>query len=330
MNLHSVTTDLVNPLGHDAAVRLHLLHSAMRLRSLFRRALNLNVTTIWSSLWDQLHSQGTPTKHIKIDDEECHSDKNYTSTFKQHTTIVSILKMLFLLLSAILLLVVIIAYTVYKPPTALVRFFQWYNPDVLFHVPLPASSKTIALSFDDAPSTHTARILDLLQEHNFKATFFIIGSQTARYPQLLRRIVEEGHELGNHAWNDEPSFQLPLSELERQIGGVEAILPVNRNGAKYFRPGSGFFNQGMVELMGRLGYRMVLGSIYPHDPQIHHPRMNAKHVLSMLKPGGIVIMHDRRDYSAEQVELVLKGLREKGWQGMSVGGLLEFASGKAS
>lgn len=121
-----------------------------------------------------------------------------------------------------------------------------------------------------------------------------------------------------------------MSELERQIGGVEAILPVNRNGAKYFRPGSGFFNQGMVELMGRLGYRMVLGSIYPHDPQIHHPRMNAKHVLSMLKPGGIVIMHDRRDYSAEQVELVLKGLREKGWQGMSVGGLLEFASGKAS
>jgi len=139
---------------------------------------------------------------------------------------------------------------------------------------------------------------------------------------------DEGHEIGNHAWRDEPSVSLPLSELERQIKEVESLLPPNSGSAKYFRPGSGFFHKKMVDRVMGLGYRIVLGSIYPHDPQIHNPVRNSKHVLSMLRSGGIIIMHDRRSYSAEQLELILRGMAAKEWKAESLGRLFKIAEEK--
>lgn len=184
----------------------------------------------------------------------------------------------------------------------------------------------VALTLDDAPSDQTSRMLDLLKSYNARATFFVIGSQIVAHPGLLQRMHDEGHEIGNHAWADEPSINLPLTELERQVKEVESLLPPNSPGsAKYFRPGSGFFSRKMVETVGTLGYRMVLGSIFPFDPQIHSARINSKYVLSRVRPGGVIIMHDRRDFSAEQLELVLEGLAAGDWKVESVGGLLGVA-----
>ena len=202
---------------------------------------------------------------------------------------------------------------------------QWKNPDVLFQVSLPLNQKVAALTIDDAPSSETSRMLDLLKAYGAKATFFIIGGQTIAYPDLVQRMHDEGHETGNHAWFDEPSIKLPLTELERQIQEVEALLPPNANSAKYFRPGSGFWNKKMLERIKKLGYRVVLGCIYPHDPQIHSAKVNSAHVLSMVRSGGIIIMHDRRPYSADQLELILNGLTAEGWNIVSLGGLLQIA-----
>jgi peptidoglycan/xylan/chitin deacetylase (PgdA/CDA1 family) len=297
----------------------------MRVRSITRRLLRLKVTTVWGLLYQHLQWSKTSSqtlKHIKIDDEERQYDENQAISFKDRSPLIHLLKMVLLTLLAILLVILLIAYIIYKPPNALIRFFQWRNPDVLFHHPLPPTKKVVGLTLDDAPSSSTGRILDLLEAYNAKATFFIIGSQVESHPDLIQRIHSAGHELGNHAEHDEPSLMLPLSELSRQIREVDALLPSNRNGLKYFRPGSGIFNQKMVDMVKNLGYRTVLGSIYPHDPQIHNPRANAKHVLSMVRPGGIIIMHDRRSYSYEQLELVLKGLKAGGWRVESLGGLL--------
>ena len=233
--------------------------------------------------------------------------------------------MIILGLLALLILAVLIAYIIYKPPKIIIRFLQWNNPDVLFEVTLPSNQRVVALTLDDAPSSETAKILDLLKAYGAKATFFVIGSQIASHRDLLQRIQDEGHEMGNHAWADEPSIKLPLMELERQINEVEAMLPANADGAKYFRPGSGIFNRKMVEMVKSLGYKTVLGGIFPFDPQIHSPKTNAAHVLSMVRPGAIIIMHDRRSYSPKQLELVLKGLVSRGWNVESVGGLLRKA-----
>jgi peptidoglycan/xylan/chitin deacetylase (PgdA/CDA1 family) len=284
-----------------------------------------------------------PAKHIKIDDEEQASDEQdlYFAIKRRQPPLRRILRMVIITLLITLSLIFLLLHTIYKPPFFIVKFLQWRNPDVIFHVPLPKSQRVVALSLDDAPSSETGKILDLLKAYSAKATFFVIGSQISDYPTILKRMRAEGHEIGNHAWADEPSISLPLPELERQIKDVEALilshsLPPDQDGARkntigdapisrYFRPGSGLFNAKMVEKVRSLGYRVVLGSIYPHDPQIHNPKLNARHVLSRVRPGGIIIMHDRRSYSAEQLELVLKGLAAGGWAVESVGGLSQTA-----
>jgi peptidoglycan/xylan/chitin deacetylase (PgdA/CDA1 family) len=233
--------------------------------------------------------------------------------------------MFFFTIFIILVLIILLAYVIYKPPHLVVSFLQWRNPEVLWHVPMPSSSQVVALTIDDAPSDQTARMLDLLKVYGAKATFFVIGSQIASHPDLLQRMHDEGHEIGNHAWRDEPSISIPLSELERQVREVETVIPANTGSKKYFRPGSGFFNKQMVDRVMALGYRVVLGSIYPHDPQIHNARINSKHVLSMLRSGGIIIMHDRRTYSADQLELILRGMVAMEWKAESLGGLLKIA-----
>ncbi|KAK0111150.1 hypothetical protein ONS95_001527 [Cadophora gregata] len=320
----------------------------MRLSGLLRRTLRLGVTDVWSTLYNTiqhsfpssipakpLFSKQKRHKHIKIDDEESQIDDQpllspLTKRRLQRHPLYRAMRLLFLIAIPIILTLFIFAYIIYRPPNLLIKFLQWHNPSVIFHVPLPPSQRVIALTLDDAPSSQTGAILDLLKTHNAKATFFIIGSQVSRYPGIVERIHAEGHELGNHAMTDDPSFQLPLSELERQITEVQELLPKNANGEKYFRPGSGWFNRGMRERVEGMGYRLALGSVYPHDPQIARPRLNAWHVLSMVRPGSVVIMHDRREYSVEQVGLVLKGLDEKGYRAESLGGLLSVAKAQSS
>ncbi|CZT01915.1 hypothetical protein WAI453_007883 [Rhynchosporium graminicola] len=300
----------------------------MRLSGLIRRTRRLGVFNIWSSIYSKLNTNHRRKhKHIKIDDEESQFNKEPLHTFKAHGYRTMYLLILIPLL--IILTLLILAYIIYRPPHLLIRYLQHHNPSVVFHVPLPASQRIVALTLDDAPSSETPHILDLLKAHNATATFFIIGSQALQHPKIIQRIHAEGHELGNHAMTDSPSFRLPLSELSHQIAEVDALLPGNSNSMKYFRPGSGWFNAGMRERVERAGYRLVLGGVYPHDPQIARPRLNAWHVLSLVRPGSVVVMHDRRAYSVEQARRVLEGLERRGYRAVSVGGLLAVAEVEA-
>jgi peptidoglycan/xylan/chitin deacetylase (PgdA/CDA1 family) len=219
----------------------------------------------------------------------------------------------------------LLGYFIYYPPKSLFDYMQRKHPGVLFQVSLPSPHRVVALTLDDCPSQHTTTMLDSLKKHNAKATFFIIGDQVPGYEDVIKRIHDDGHEVGNHAWTDEKTVLRPLAEVERQIKAVELLLPANVNGLKYFRPGGGFFSSKMVERVTGMGYKVVLGCIYPHDPQVWSPSINARHVLSMVRPGGIIIMHDRRGHSTPQLELVLKGLKDGGWDIVSIGELLKIA-----
>jgi peptidoglycan/xylan/chitin deacetylase (PgdA/CDA1 family) len=92
---------------------------------------------------------------------------------------------------------------------------------------------------------------------------------------------------------------------------------------KYFRPGSGFFTDRMRALVQREGFRLVLGSVYPHDPQISVPWVNAAHVLSMVRPGSIIIVHDRRPWTAPMLRIILPELKRRGYRIGTVSDLLK-------
>lgn len=232
------------------------------------------------------------------------------------------------LLTLLLILPFYAAWCVYKPPPYLIAYLRGKFPDVLFEVTTP--EKIMALSIDDAPSAHTDEIMDILRQHDAHATFFVIGSQVDGREETLRRLVREGHELANHAMHDEPSARLRVEELETQIREVKAkltaayaaeggrILPNN-----YFRPGSGFFTYAMRDFLGNRGFRIVLGSVFPHDPQIRYPGVNARHILSMAHPGAIVICHDRRSWTAPMLREVLPELKRQGYRIVTVTDLVK-------
>lgn len=218
-------------------------------------------------------------------------------------------------------------YCIYKPPTTLIRYFQRRWPDVLWHV--PTGQKVIALTIDDAPSEYTQGILEVLRDNDARATFFVIGGQVQGRESVLEEMVKSGMELGNHAMHDEPSRALAPAQLQAEMMEVEDAI--NRTYAavnvprppRYFRPGSGFFSTRMRAQVKEMGYQMVLGSIYPHDPQIPYPAVNARHVLSMARPGGIIICHDRRPWTLPMLRKVLPELKRRGYTITTVTGLLE-------
>ena len=218
-------------------------------------------------------------------------------------------------------------YIIYKPPNILINYFEYRWPDVLWRV--STESKVVALTIDDAPSEYTEEILELLKANNATATFFVIGSQAPGRERVLEDLIRNGNELGNHAMNDEPSRSLSDAKLTEEILAVErninaAYMSARVGGRpKYFRPGSGFFSSRMRALLRKLDYRLVLGNIYPHDPQIHSPWLNSKHILSMIRPGGIIVCHDRRGWTVPMLRKVLPELRRRGYRVVTVTKLLK-------
>jgi peptidoglycan/xylan/chitin deacetylase (PgdA/CDA1 family) len=226
-------------------------------------------------------------------------------------------------------------YIIYKPPNLLIRYFQRRWPDVLWHVPI--KSKVVALTIDDAPSQYTAEIVDVLKENDVQATFFVIGGQVHGRQETLEDVVASGNELGNHAMHDEPSRSLSPQQLSAQLIEVEgyinstyAHVDMQRPPNRFFRPGSGFFSSSMRQQVQAMGYRMVLGSIYPHDPQISYASVNAQHILSMVRPGGIIICHDRRSWTVSMLRKVLPELKMRGYKVTTVTGLLDVKKSELS
>ena len=239
---------------------------------------------------------------------------------------------LLLIFTVIAVLLIAPVYIIYKPPNVLIRYFQRRWPDVLWQV--QTTTKVIALTIDDAPSSHTGDLLQILEANNAIATFFVIGSQVPGREDILTDLVRKRNELGNHAMHDEPSRSLHDSELLSQIAVVQGHISdayksaeVPQPSERYFRPGSGFFSSRMRSLLARSGYTLALGSIYPHDPQIPYWTINARHILSMARPGGIIICHDRRSWTAPMLAKVLPELKRRGYEITTLTEALQHATG---
>ena len=231
-----------------------------------------------------------------------------------------------LLLISLVLMLIAPFYVIYKPPASLIRYFQYRWPDVLWQV--PTSKKIVALTIDDAPSVHTPGILQVLHDNNATATFFLIGSQASNNNRILESMVAAGNELANHGMFDEPARSLNDVTLTEQIQAGEQQIRVVyealrlESPPKYYRPGSGFFSTKIRSIMAKLDYRLVMGGIYPHDAQIPISYLNTNHILSMLRPGGIIVCHDARSWTLPMLRKVLPEIKRRGYKVVTVTELL--------
>lgn len=198
------------------------------------------------------------------------------------------------------------------------------SPTVIYFV--ETSEPVVALTIDDGPDpVSTARILDLLRDHQAKATFFLISRHLAGNEALVRRSVREGHELANHMISDEPTIKLEPAEFERQL--LEAHQVLSRfSEVRWFRPGSGWYNEKMLSILGKYGYRCALGSVYPFDPHIPSAWFIRQHVLRKVRPGSIIVLHDggsRGKRTIEVLNSILPELKSRGFRFVTLSALVK-------
>ena len=198
------------------------------------------------------------------------------------------------------------------------------DPRVLYSAAI--SERVVALTIDDAPDAETTpEILAVLERHGARATFFVIADQIPGNESLLERIVSEGHELGNHMTHDEPSFELDPDDFERELlRAGEMLAPFD--GTRWFRPGSGYYDDEMLDILDRHGYRCALGSIYPVDAQLPWSGLAAWWIDARTEPGAVIILHDRGERGRRTAETLSEVLPELGTKGYRVVTLSELAA----
>lgn len=154
--------------------------------------------------------------------------------------------------------------------------------------------RAITLSFDDGPDPETTpRVLDLLASAGVKAAFFLIGERAARSPQVVRRIADEGHDLGNHTWSHRSLWLTGPRETARQVrDGHEAISRAAGLAPLFFRPPWGMTNAALFPTLGGLGTPCVFWSIQPEGRQAVSAGQQVERCRGRARPGAIVDLHD--------------------------------------
>jgi peptidoglycan/xylan/chitin deacetylase (PgdA/CDA1 family) len=209
-------------------------------------------------------------------------------------------------------------------PTLVMEWKRSESPEVLYYV--GTREPVVALTIDDGPSEATDEILEVLAENDAKATFFVIGERVRERPELTRRLVDEGHELGHHMMADEPSIDLPPETFRARFQEMDEILD-DLGGSTVFRPASGWYDDRMVEEAAGLGYRTVLGSVYPFDAQVPFPKLSTWYMRQLVGPGSVLILHDgpeRGPRTAEVLRSLLPELRSRGFTVVPVSELQEL------
>lgn len=185
-------------------------------------------------------------------------------------------------------------------------------PHRLFLVRGPKSRAAVSLTFDDGPHPeYTPRLLDQLAEHRIPATFFLVGSEAERHPNLVRRIVRDGHQLGNHTWHHYPPSKVSPQALADEVQRTQELLQsISGVAPSLFRPPLGKLTLGKLARIWRLGLGVVLWSFDPKDYQVESSaelisRLNRQ----TLRAGEVLLMHDNRPHAvgaiSELAELAL-------------------------
>lgn len=201
------------------------------------------------------------------------------------------------------------------PPVWLVDRLAATFPGCLYRI--KTHERLVALTLDDGPDERTTPlILAELRRHAARATFFLIGERVPGREPLVRRLVEEGHELGNHFMHDRPAIRLGVEELARDLDQSHALLaPFAR--VRWARPSSGWYSRETVAAMSRKGYHCALGSVYPYDATIPSSAFAGRYILRNVRPGAVIVLHDgggRGRRSARTLTTVLPELRRRGYR----------------
>ncbi len=181
----------------------------------------------------------------------------------------------------------------------------------------------VALTFDDGPNPeYTSRILKVLQDNYSQATFFVVGTNAEKYPDTLKAVLGAGCELGNHTLNHKKLTELNDVEVVEQIDGVDrAVKSATGENTTVIRPPYGAYDD---ELLNQLNVPVVLWDLDTEDWKSRNAQTVVDSVLSQVKDGDIVLMHDIYESTAEAVEILVPKLKERGYLVVTVSEMARY------
>ena len=193
---------------------------------------------------------------------------------------------------------------------------------------LPVTEPYLAMTFDDGPHpSNTPRLLDMLKQRNIKATFFVVGTNSQEYPQILRRIIAEGHELANHTWTHANVNTLSTDALRRELkDSADAIVKATGVTPHLFRPPYGACTANVKALIkNEFGYPSIIWSVDPEDWKRPGVSVVADRLVAGARPGAILLAHDIHKPTIDAMPSTLDRLLAKGYKFVTVSQLIELA-----
>jgi peptidoglycan-N-acetylglucosamine deacetylase len=190
---------------------------------------------------------------------------------------------------------------------------------------VPVSEPYIAITFDDGPSPqNTPRLLAMLRERNIKATFYLVGSNVDHYPDVVRQILAEGHEIGSHSYTHPNLSKMSDEGIREQLTKTrDAIARAAGVQPRTLRPPYGALNQRQREMVNReFGYPIILWQVDPNDWQRPGSAVVTSRILSATTPGSIILAHDIHAATVDAMPATLDGLLKKGFKFVTVSQLL--------
>lgn len=211
------------------------------------------------------------------------------------------------------------------------------NPSTMPNVP-PAGAKlsysqvnitekVVAMTFDDGPHpTLTPKLLDILKERNIKCTFFVVGSNAKAYPNIIRRIIAEGHEIGNHTYTHASLTSRSDEQIRTELQKSEDAMVAAANYRPHLiRPPYGAINTRVKQLMfSEFGYSTIMWSVDPQDWRRPGVSVVTSRLVNGAHPGAIMLSHDIHPPTIAAMPAMFDQLLAKGYQFVTVSQLLNM------
>lgn len=220
---------------------------------------------------------------------------------------------------------------------AFIGVFVWCYSGAI--VTAAVTEKVVALTYDDGPNPpHTQALLDTLERHSVKATFFLKGQNVEAFPESVRAVAKAGHEIGNHSYSHRPMFSLSKTEMLEELVRTNRLIE-NLVGYEplLFRPPYGIQGPGLKMALDELDMTSILMSTSGLDWEVTDPKLIASAVVESIEPGSIILLHDghgdvsdpsaqdSRAASVEATGIIIEALRAQGYRFVTVGELIQLS-----
>ena len=189
-----------------------------------------------------------------------------------------------------------------------------------------ATSKRLALTFDDGPHPgYTPRLIALLKRLDVKATFFLVGRQAQMYPDLVKALAADGHNLGNHTYRHSHMTSISKRDQQKEITTCgEVIRDITGKAPHLFRPPGGHYNVQVGRMATALGYRVILWTGNSGDYDSPGTKVIEKRILRHTEDGDIFLFHDGIDQTLQCLPEIISTLRAKGYRFVTMDEMINY------